>query len=390
MIFFKFLIINVLNLIFRQNSRVAKMVDKTVFVEGITNYNSINSLKSSITDIFLKSTDNLDWLSSKDTILLKPALNSYDPYPSTTHPLAIHVISKILSKKCAKVLIGDQSGLGHVVHDPTGVVRGNTRDNYVKSGMGTTEDNFINFESEGWKEGFIHYQSDHTPSWPNGFYITKWIEQVDHIINLPRLSTHSQAGVTLGFKNMVGILRDDSRMEFHANGPFNYFIKNEARGSALKSIDDRSGTFIEKIVEINDAIKEKLRLTFFVATKAQATFGPNQSEVKLGKFGIAKANIVDLVPGMVFASADPVAAESFAFALLKDIIKNLPFLSKIYQNLLLFSNDNVTKFDKIPIREQPFIRHAIDIGLGEMSDHIIYNNVPETFQHRLRKYLDEN
>ena len=143
-------------------------------------------------------------------------------------------------------------------------------------------------------------------------------------------------------------------------------------------------------MEINDAIKEKLRLTFFVATKAQATFGPNQSEVKLGKFGIAKANIIDLVPGMVFASADPVAAESFAFALLKDIIKNLPFLSKIYQNLLLFSNDNVTKFDKIPIREQPFIRHAIDIGLGEMSDHIIYNNVPETFQHRLRKYLDEN
>ena len=366
------------------------MVDKTIFVEGITNNNSINSLKSSIRNIFLKSTNNLDWLSSKDTILLKPALNSYDPYPSTTHPLAVQVISNILSKEGANVVIGDQSGLGHVVHDPKGVVRGNTHDNYVKSGMGTIEDNFINFESEGWNEGFIHYQSDQTPSWPNGFYITKWIEQVDHIINLPRLSTHSQAGVTLGFKNMVGILRDDSRMEFHANGPFNYFIKNEARGSTLKSVDDESGTFIEKIVEINDAIKEKLRLTFFVATKAQATFGPNQSEVKLGKFAIAKAKIVDLEPGMVFASADPVAAESFAFALLKDIIKNLPFLSKVYQNLLLFSNDNVTKFDKIPISKQPFIRHAIDIGLGEMSAHIIYNNVPDTLPYRLEKYLDEN
>ncbi len=366
------------------------MVDKTIFVEGITDDNSINSLKSSITETFLKSTDNLDWLSSKDTILLKPALNSYDPYPSTTHPLAVHVISKILSKKGAKVFIGDQSGLGHVVHDPTGVIRGNTRDNYIKSGMGTIEDDFINFESEGWKEGFVHYQSDQTPSWPNGFYITKWIEKVDHIINLPRLSTHSQAGVTLGFKNMVGILRDDSRMEFHANGPFNYFIKNEARGSTLKSIDDGSKTFIEKIVEINDAIKEKLRLTFFVATKAQATFGPNQSEVKIGRFGIAKANIVNLEPGMVFASDDPVAAESFAFALLKDIIKNLPFLSKMYQNLLLFSNNNVTKFDKIPIREHPFIRHAIDIGLGEMSDHILYKDVPDNLQHSLRKYLDEN
>ena len=143
-------------------------------------------------------------------------------------------------------------------------------------------------------------------------------------------------------------------------------------------------------MEINDAIKEKLRLTFFVATKAQATFGPNQSEVKLGKFAIAKANIVDLEPGMVFGSADPVAAESFAFALLKDIIKNLPFLSKVYQNLLLFSNDNATKFDKIPISKQPFIRHAIDIGLGKMSAHINYNNVPDTLPYRLEKYLDEN
>ena len=30
--------------------------------------------------------------------------------------------------------------------------------------------------------------------------------------------THSQAGATLGFKIMVGLLREDSRMEFHANG----------------------------------------------------------------------------------------------------------------------------------------------------------------------------
>jgi hypothetical protein len=51
-----------------------------------------------------------------------------------------------------------------VVQDPTGVIHGNTRDNYVRSGMGTLEDqNFISFESEGWKEGFIHYRSEHTP-----------------------------------------------------------------------------------------------------------------------------------------------------------------------------------------------------------------------------------
>jgi uncharacterized protein (DUF362 family) len=366
------------------------MTGEKVFVEGIKPNNDNSFLRAAIKDVFLKSTNNLEWLSRGDVVLLKPALNSDNPYPSTTHPLAISVILDILSNEGADVLLGDQSGLGHVVQDTIGVIRGHTRDNFIKSGMGTDEDqNFISFESKGWNEGFIHHRSDHTPSWPNGFYVTKCVEKADHIINLPRLSTHSQAGVTLGFKNMVGILRDDSRMDFHANGPFNNFIKREARGSTLKSVDDGSGTFIEKIVEISDSIKEKLRVTLFVATKAQATFGPNQSEVKFGKLEIAKAKIVNLNPEMVFASTDPVSVESFAFALMKDIRSNLPPLSKIFSSLILSSNEIVNQVDKIPVREQTFIRHAIDIGLGNMPDQIIYNNIPTIIQERLERYLKE-
>jgi hypothetical protein len=366
------------------------MIGEEVFVEGIEPKNDNSSLRAAIKNVFLKSTNNLEWLSKGDVVLLKPALNSDNPYPSTTHPFAISVISKILSKEGANVLVGDQSGLGQVVQDTMGVIRGHTRDNFIKSGMGNDEDNnFISFESKGWNKGFIHHQSDYTPSWPNGFYVTKCIEKADHIINLPRLSTHSQAGVTFGFKNMVGILRDDSRMDFHANGPFNNFIKREARGSTLKSFDDGSGTFIEKIVEISDAIKEKLRVTLFVATRVQATFGPNQSEFKLGKLEIAKANIVNLNPEMVFASTDPVAVESFAFALMKDIRNNIPPLSKIFSNLILSSNENIRHIDEIPIMKQTFIQHAIDIGLGNMPDQIIYNNIPITLQKRLDKYLEE-
>ena len=358
------------------------MGDKKVFVDGVIP--EYSSLSKSIEEVFLKSTNNLDWLSSGDVILLKPALNSSDPYPSTTHPLAVHVISKILTDEGAEVFIGDQSGLGHVVQDHTGVIRGNTQDNYIKSGMGSIDDhNFISFESEDWDKGFIHYKSDNTYSWVNGFYVTKWINQVDHIINLPRLSSHSQAGATLGFKNMVGILRDDSRIEFHANGPYNSFIKNEARGSALKSVDDKSGAFIEKIVEISDAVKDKLRVTLFVATKAQSTFGPNHNALKFGKFEIAKTNIVNLKPGLVFASEDPVAVESFAIALLKDIRRNLPFISKLYSGLVLFSNNNVNNLDQISIDDQKYIKHAIDIGLGKMPNQIIYKNVPNTIQSRL-------
>ena len=366
------------------------MTGEKVFVEGIEHKNHNSSLKAAIKDVFLKSTNNLEWLSKGDLVLLKPALNSDDPYPSTTHPFAISVISKILSEEGAHVLVGDQSGLGHVVQDTIGVIRGHTRDNYVKSGMGKEEDNnFVSFESKGWNKGFIHHHSNCTPSWPNGFYATKCIEKADHIISLPRLSTHSQAGVTLGFKNMVGILRDDSRLDFHANGPFNNFIKREARGSTLKSIDDGSGTFIEKIVEISDVIREKLRTTLFVATKAQATFGPNQSEFELGKIEIAKANIVNLNPEMVFASMDQVAVEAFAFALIKDLRNNLPLLSKMFSNLILSSNKLIAQVDGIPVVKQTFIQHAIDIGLGNMPDQIIYKDIPTALQKRLAKYLEE-
>jgi uncharacterized protein (DUF362 family) len=369
--------------------RDVKMKNTTVFVEGVSD-SELDSLTESIKNVFLKSTNNLEWLSPGDSVLLKPALNSPDSYPSTTHPLSIKIISEILAEKGAKVFIGDQSGLKDVLHDPSGVIHGNTHDNYIKSEMGSIDDEFTSFESESWDDGFIHYQSKHTLSWPHGFYVTKWVKKVDHIINLPRLSSHSQAGATLGFKNMVGILRDDSRMDFHANGPFNNFIKNEAHGSSLKSIDDKSDTFIEKIVEISDSIKEKLRLTLFVATKAQATFGPNRNALQIGKLEFGKAHIVDLKPGLVFASADQVSTESFALALLKDIRKSMPFLHKLYPRLILFSNKNVNNIDKIPIRDLKFIQHAMDIGLGQMPDNIVYKNVPDTLKSRLNGYLDES
>jgi len=360
------------------------MKDETLYVNGIGPETRNNSTASNIEDVFLKSSNNLSWLSPGDLVLLKPALNSPNPYPSTTHPLAIHVISKILTMNGAKVVVGDQSGIGSVLHHPGGVIRGNTKDNYIKSGMGSMDDeNFISFEEKGWDEGFYHHASDKTSSWKDGFYITRWIQKADHIINLPRVSSHSQAGATLGFKNMVGCLREDSRLEFHANGPYNFGIKNNARGSSLKSVDDHSGTFFEKIVEISDVLREKLRLTLFVATKAQTTFGPDRQELELGALKIARAHVMELKPGLVFGSADPVAAESFALATLKHLRKSLPFLAKLYESLMLFSNDNITKVDKIPVKNHPYIKHSMDIRLGEMTIDVQYKDVPSALMKSL-------
>ncbi|WP_321505358.1 DUF362 domain-containing protein [uncultured Methanoregula sp.] len=361
---------------------------KPVFVNGVRPDVPQESLAACIRETFLSASDNCAWLCEGDVVLLKPALNSPDPFPSTTHPLAISVVAGALEDRGANVVIGDQSGIEHVLHHSGGVLRGGSRANYTRSGMGSPYDpRFVSFEDGGWDTGFFHHQSQNTSSWKSGFFITTWVKKADHIICLPRVSTHSQAGATLGLKCMVGMLREDSRMEFHANGPYNNFITGSAKGSTLVSEDDGSGRFFEKIVEISDAIREKLRLNLFVATKAQTTFGPDRYGIRVGPVGLGRAWITKPDPGLVFASADPVAAEAFALTFLKDLKTAVPVFPKLAERMILYQNPNVQDLQKIPVRDHPYIRHATEIGLGGMPHEVVYADVPGAVQERLNCYL---
>ena len=361
---------------------------KPVYVKGLTPDPDSGVISSAIRNVILKATDNLSWLSEGETVLLKPALNSPDPYPSTTHPLAISVTAELLAERGAKVVIGDQSGIEHVLHHPGGVIRGSTIENYAKSGMGDRNDSrFESFEDGGWDTGFFHHHSACTASWRDGFYITSWVKKVDHIISLPRISTHSQAGATLGLKIMVGMLREDSRMEFHANGPLNRFIIRSAKGSTLTSFDDGTGTFFEKIVEISDAIRDKLRLTLFLATEVQATFGPDRYGIRMGPIGLGRSYIVRPDPGLVFGSADQIVAEAMALAVLKDAKRSLPLLPRCLQRMILFQNPYVQNVDRTDVRDHPFIRHGMEIRLGEMPGEMVFEDIPDTVQKRLGELL---
>ncbi|HUT37844.1 MAG TPA: DUF362 domain-containing protein [Methanoregula sp.] len=357
---------------------------KPVYVKGLPPIPDSGVISSAIRNVILKATDNLSWLSEGETVLLKPALNSSDPYPATTHPLAVSVTADLLTRRGAVVAIGDQSGIEHVLHDSGGVIRGRTVDNFARSGMGDRNDTrFIGFEEGGWDAGFFHHRSAFTGSWQNGFYITSWAKKADHIISLPRVSTHSIAGTTLGLKSMVGMLRQDSRMEFHANGPFNGSITRAAKGSNLTSADDGSGKFLEKIVEISDAIRNKLRLTLFLATEVQVTFGPDRYGKSIGQTGLGRACVVRPEPGLIFGSADPIAAEAVAMAVLKDAKRHMPLLPGLLQRIAFFWNPFVMDLDHTAVGDHPYIRHGMKIGLGEMPGDILFENVPEAVQKRL-------
>jgi uncharacterized protein (DUF362 family) len=328
-------------------------------------------LTAAIRRVFLEATDDLAWLKPGDLVLLKPALNSPDPYPATTHPLSVAVVAAVLAERGARVVVGDQSGVEHVVQGPHGIVRGSSRRCFEASGMagsgagnggaghgGAPAVEFVGFEEGGWDAGYYHFTSPAAAAWPDGFWVTDWVRRADHIISLPRVSTHAQAGVTLGFKNLVGLLREDSRLVFHANGPFNSFIKRAVRGSGLASPDDGRDAFIEKIVEISLAVHDKLRCTLFTATAAQTTFGPDRN----GAFVVTPDH------GLVFASADPVAAEAAAIDLLTRLYRDeTPLAARLAQKALLAANGQARELGTVPTAEQPFIKHALALGLGRLA-----------------------
>lgn len=361
---------------------------KPIFVHGTAGPGKPTPLEPIIRTTFLDAADNCSWLNKDDLVLIKPALNSPDPYPATTHPLAVRTVAAVLRERGARVVIGDQSGIGYVLHHKTGVIRGSSRGNYTRSGMGEPADTFVAFEEGGWDDGFFNHQSRNTSSWKAGFFITNLVQKADHIICLPRVSTHSQAGATLGMKCMVGLLREDSRMEFHANGPFNNSIKKLAQGSTLESRNDGSGKFIEKIVEISDAVRDKLRATLFVATRVQATFGPDRYAMKMGPFRLGKAYVAAPDPGLVFASADPVAAEAFALAFLRHVKASVPPRAVLTERVLLSGNPYVRILTREPVRDHPYLRHAEQIGLGRMPEQILWTDVPATLQESIGHLLN--
>ncbi len=239
----------------------------------------------------VESATDFTWLSSGDRVFLKLALNSYHPFPATTDPWTLHCMIKLLQEKGAgEILVGDQSGIGHVYHTRT-IQNGSSRDCCQRAGLlDVIEENDatpVFFEEAGFDDGYrpVHPSGPHhwgsTP-----IYITKAIDDVDHIINLPRVANHSMAGTTFGLKLSIGFLRTDTRaFNLHAD-----FLN-----------------FNDKYEEVNHIpeIESKVRLTVSSGRSLLTTNGPDTGQ------------IVEPDHGLIFASEDLLANDLLASAWLE-------------------------------------------------------------------------
>jgi len=353
-----------------------------VHVAGIPKGSPEGILAKGIEDVFSKTTD-LDWLDRGDTVLLKPSVNSPHPYPATTHPLAVETVARILREKGARVIVGDHSGVGWVMLTADGRTQGSTMDCFEGSGIAQAARNagaeLLAFEELGW-DGYVNKRIYEAKNWPRGFHVTEIIDEVDHIIGLPRVSTHTMLGVSLGLKNHVGFLRNDSRLEMHLNGHAGELFTKRASGELVSTVKrDPDCDIHNMITVIFLAIQKKFRLVLYAATEVQTTFGPDR-DYFIGPLRVQQSHVTKPDPGLVFASSDIVAAEAVAISWLQKNIEATPTYKRIlnlYPTVLRNSHEKWPVM-KGPLRDRPvspwefpMVKRALELKLGSKEIDIV-------------------
>lgn len=217
----------------------------------------------------VEAATDFSWLSRGDRVLIKVALNSANVYPATTDPWAVGCMVDILQEKGAgTIIVGDKSG----IFQSAATLRAFNRTGIEAAidGRATLGD----FDQGGFK-------SVRADGWAGNINIPRLVDEVDHIIYIPRIATHMMAGQTLSLKIAVGFLNAASRRTMHSGD-------------------------IHRYASVNDVpdIKGKFRLTVTSACKLMTTGGPDNG------------TIVEPNHGLIFASENILASDLLASAFL--------------------------------------------------------------------------
>lgn len=256
-------------------------------------------------DEVVQRTGNLDFIKPGQKVLIKPNVNSDDPAPGTTHPEALAEMVRLVKAKGAYVIVGDRSNPQYKTLTAMKVT------GMYDAAKDAGADEIVGFENEEW----VRVAPEKAENWPNGFRIPKRLQEIDHIISLPVLHTHSITSHSLAIKNLVGLIDPADRMLFHASA------KRE-----------------EMIAEISLAIKPSL--TVIDGTRAFIEGGPSDGKVAETK--------------VYLASKDVLTADVFGVSLLK-------------------KNDAILRYED-PWKS-PQISHFFSLGLSQYTSDEINKGV---------------
>lgn len=250
----------------------------------------------------IEASTDFSWLSKGDSVFIKLALNSANPYPATSDPWSLACMIRLMREKGAgRIMVGDSSGV-ESVHWTKGGQRGASRECCKQAGLLDVIEQHgaepVFFEEQGY-DGFMPVFPEGEHHWKEPVWITTAINQADHIIYLARVSSHVMGDITSGMKVGVGFLREDSRRVFHQGGDAFYAMYEE----------------INRIPEISS----KLRIVMSSGRQVLSTFGPD------------KGHVTEPDMGLILSSGDLFAHEALAYAWL---LYNREFETGVFDGLL--------------------------------------------------------
>ncbi|MCK8058206.1 MULTISPECIES: DUF362 domain-containing protein [unclassified Fusibacter] len=152
------------------------------------------------------------YVRSGQRVLLK--INLIGPkkpeHAATTNPEFVRAVGQLLKEHGADVYVGDSSG---------GAIAGMapTKKAFVTSGIQKIADEegftILNFDELG--PVLIEDKTNYT----NDLYITKAFSEVDVVINLPKMKTHSMGIYTGAVKNLFGAVAGLRKAKYHKESP---------------------------------------------------------------------------------------------------------------------------------------------------------------------------
>jgi uncharacterized protein (DUF362 family) len=202
------------------------------------------------------------------TVLLKPAVNSPNPYPATTDPETVLTLAEMVKAAGGQPFVADRTMFLH-----------STEEAFRKTGI---------YDAAQQASMPCHYLEDDEVEWvthplaeswrSQGMRIYRSVLAADHIINLCTPRTHMMGHFTMAMKNNVGIVATPSRLSMHL--PW-----------GLR----------ERIAEINLLVRPSLIV--MDGREGYGDGGPDSGDL--------------VKPGFIAAGSDPVAVDAVGLAQLR-------------------------------------------------------------------------
>lgn len=310
---------------------------------------------SNMEEAVRKATDlagGLGFIKEGQTVLIKPNVTGQVLNPATTSPEVLYAVIKIVAERGPKrIIVADRSfsplfvtttpktidvmkGVGHI--DAVEQAKSDVKAPVVAVGLEDCADELELLGRKGadmWRK----IKPEKAEHWPNGFELAELLFAVDHVINVPVIKTHFQAWFTMSMKAFVGMSHHRTRREFHTafKGDSNLFDQ-KASGSRRRlgpegrKLDvEEAKPLVNRVAELNLGITPAMNI--MDGTKSFVFGGPSHGD--------------SVEPKLVVASRDRIAADVTGVAVLKRY-------------------GTERRLQRYSAWENPFVQHAIKIGLG--------------------------